>query len=146
MVTAVTGAGELDLWLRSFGTANWDLAVIYCGPEEFECPQCIHVERGQGTKWQAVFQFLRSSAFKRGYARHYKQVRWWASLLHWQAALLGCSGGLVGCCKMPLAAEGVLYALAMPLAQCCLGNRRCALTERQPWVAACLSPHMTEPE
>ncbi len=74
VVTAVTGPGHLALWLRSFDTANWDLAVIQCSPDEFECPQCIHVERGQGTKWQAVFQFLRSSAFKTSYGQHYKQV------------------------------------------------------------------------
>ena len=76
------------MWLRGFDTANWDLAVISCGPDDFECPQCIHVEHGQGTKWQAVFQFLHSSAFKRDYGWHYKQVRLQAKLECWQAALL----------------------------------------------------------
>ena len=94
VVTAVSGAGQLDLWLRSFDTANWALAVIHCGPDDFECPQCIHVEHGHGTKWQAVFQFLRSSTFKQSYGRHYKQVRLPAAWLHWQRGAASC--GAIG--------------------------------------------------
>ena len=127
MLTAVTGAGQLDLWLRSFDTANWDLAVINCGPDEFKCPQCIHVERGQGTKWQAVFQFLHSSAFKRGYGLHYEQVRSQAALYCLQAALLGLA---------VVAWWGVTRA--MPLEQHCTGSKRSALTERCPkWPPIC---------
>lgn len=62
--------------MESFQNASWDIACIYTGrkPTNFSCPACVHVEHNQGAKWQLVYSFTQSTAWKDTYQHHYQTV------------------------------------------------------------------------
>ena len=61
--------------MDSFQNASWDIACIYTGSQpNFTCPACVHVERNQGAKWQLVYSFTQSTAWKDTYQHPYQTV------------------------------------------------------------------------
>ena len=62
--------------MEGFQNASWDIACIYTGRKStnFSCPACVHVEHNQGAKWQLVYSFTQSTAWKDTYQHHYQTV------------------------------------------------------------------------
>ena len=63
-------------WMEGFNNTTWDIACIYAGRyiSRFSCPDCVHVEFNQGAKWQLVYSFTQSAAWKDSYQHHYQTV------------------------------------------------------------------------
>ena len=86
VLTPVGDDSRHDAWLASaaaVGGRNWDIVALYFGhahATDYQCQECVAVQRLNGAKWRLVSAFLNSTTWngtggrRRGLSRRYKYV------------------------------------------------------------------------